>query len=104
MTEGILRWSDFAYNYIGFALELLADSVKTEETDQQHTISDNNIQNELLSSSSSLPCYFCLIDIHAIDQSFFNQPYLHMNNQASNKNLLDNVTIATLELYTQTKN
>ena len=28
---------------------------------------------------------------------------LHMNNQASNKNLLDNVTIATLEHYTQKK-
>ena len=26
-----------------------------------------------------------------------------MNNQASNKNLLDNVTIATLEHYTQKK-
>ena len=31
--------------------------------------------------------------------TFFNQPDLHMNNQASNKNLLDNVTIATLEQF-----
>ena len=26
--------------------------------------------------------------------TFFNQPDLHMNNQTSNKNVLDNVTIA----------
>ena len=51
MTEGILRWSDFACNYIGFELELLADSLKTEETDQQHTVSENNIRKELLPSS-----------------------------------------------------
>ena len=35
--------------------------------------------------------------LFSVKLTFFNQPDLHMNNQASNKNLLDNVTIATLE-------
>ena len=52
VTARISRWSDFACNYIGFAWNLLADSLdtekKTEETDQQHTISKVNMQNELL--------------------------------------------------------
>ena len=69
-------------------MELLAESVdteKTEETDPQHIISENNIPNLYL--------------LIFVKLTFFNQPDLHMNNQASNKNVLDNVTIAPLEQY-----